>query len=52
MEENYKGLYKDEFINKGYELIDKIYEILEEYIKNGENEETIISYIKTILVKE
>ena len=52
MEENYKGLYKDEFINKGYELIDKIYEILEEYIQSGENEDNIISYIKTILVKE
>ena len=41
MEENYKGLDKDEFINKGYELIDEIFEIFEEYIQRGEDEESI-----------
>ena len=49
MEDNYKELDKDNFINKGYEIVDKIYESLEEYIKRGENEENIISYIKKIL---
>ena len=49
MEENYKGLDKDEFINKGYELVDEIFEIFEEYIQRGEDEERIISHIKKIL---
>ena len=50
-EDNYKELDKDNFINKGYEIVDKIYESLEEYIKSGENEENLISYIKKILNK-
>ena len=49
IEENYKEADKDEFINKGYELIDNIYEILEEYIQRGEDEGRIISHIKKIL---
>lgn len=49
IEEKYKEADKDEFINKGYELIDKIYEISEEYIQSGEDEERIITHIKKIL---
>lgn len=49
MEENYKTLNKDTFINKGYELIDKIYDILEGHIQSGKNKDNIINYIKKIL---
>ena len=45
MEEKYRELFKDEFINTGYEIIDEIYEILEEYIKKGESEDNMINYI-------
>ena len=50
MEENYKELEKDEFINKGYEIIDEIYVLLEEYIQSGESEDNIINYIKRKLM--
>lgn len=50
MEENYKELEKDEFINKGYEIIDEIYVLLEEYIQSGKSEDNILNYIKRKLM--
>lgn len=49
IEEKYKELDKDKFINQGYEFIDNIYEKLEEYIQSEKNEDNIIRYIKMIL---
>ena len=49
IKDKYKEVNKDEFISKGYEFIDKIYEKIEEHIQRGENEENIIKYIKRSL---
>ena len=49
IEQNQDELNNEEFINKGYELIDEIYEKIEEYLLRGEDEENIIRYIKNKL---
>ena len=49
IEQNQDELNNEEFINKGYELIDEIYEKIEEYLLRGEDEENIIKYIKNKL---
>ena len=49
IEQNQDELNNEEFINKGYELIDEIYEKIEEYLLRGEDEENIIKYIKKII---
>ena len=50
IEEKYQELDKDEFIYKGYKLIDEIYKKIEEYIQSGVNEDNIIRYIKTMII--
>ena len=49
MEKNYKELDKEEFINKGYSLIDEIFEKIHQYIKKGEGENNIIKHINNEL---
>ena len=49
IEQNQDELNDEEFINRGYKLIDEIYEKIEEYLLRGEDEENIIKYIKKII---
>ena len=49
IEQKQDELNNEEFINRGYKIIDETFEILKKYIQAGENEEKIVSYIKKML---
>ena len=49
IEQKQDELNNEEFINRGYKIIDETFETLKKYIQDGEEEEKIVSYIKKML---
>ena len=49
IKQNQDELNNEEFINRGYKIIDETFETLKKYIQDGEEEEKIVSYIKKML---